>query len=248
MASHRSQKGSKTSQKKQRAIPSTECVIFDGDDTLWSTMPLYEAAKSDFQTLMRRFDPEFDLSELEIIDSNNVDKYGFCKERFATSMIDTYRALANRKRRTPSRVIEERVKKIANRVFIQTAPVFAEASRVLESLSRFRLVLLTKGDRRVQASRITDSGLKHYFHRIYITPVKGTDEFRHIIAQEQVRPSMTWSVGDSFRSDIKPALTVGLNAIWIHRDTWLFESEGQPSEQIGFHRCGSLEAILTIIR
>ncbi len=74
-------------------------VIFDGDDTLWETMPLCAGAKGRFYGLMgaagfdrgaaeERFEERF-----EEIDRANVERFVFSHERFPRSMVETYKEL-----------------------------------------------------------------------------------------------------------------------------------------------------------
>jgi hypothetical protein len=54
-------------------------VVFDGDDTLWRTMPLYTEAKARFFALMARAVGDSDgyEREFEERDHRNVAKWGF---------------------------------------------------------------------------------------------------------------------------------------------------------------------------
>ncbi len=75
---------------------SSAGIIFDGDDTLWETAPLYARAKKEFFARMSSlgFDPLEVKKTFQLIDIANVDRLGFSKERFPTSMAETYRLLA----------------------------------------------------------------------------------------------------------------------------------------------------------
>src|SRR4051794_22098441 len=63
-------------------------VIFDGDDTLWRTMPLYTASKQRFFALMDNlgFDSKAVENDFEARDIKNVSAWGFTVERFRRSM------------------------------------------------------------------------------------------------------------------------------------------------------------------
>ena len=58
-------------------------VIFDGDDTLWETMPLYTEAKQRFYDLMAAagFDRGTAEERFEAIDHANVERFGFSQVR-----------------------------------------------------------------------------------------------------------------------------------------------------------------------
>jgi putative hydrolase of the HAD superfamily len=92
---------------------------------------------------------------------------------------------------------------------------------------RFRLILLTKGDFTVQESRIEGSGLKDFFCSIRILPHKSVEDFRRAILDNELDAGASWSIGNSLKSDINPALAVGLSAIWIPHDTWDAEVDAE---------------------
>jgi FMN phosphatase YigB (HAD superfamily) len=41
----------------------------------------------------------------------------------------------------------------------------------------------------------------------------------------KLEPSHVWSVGNSLRSDILPAIAVGANAVLVNRGTWLYDTD-----------------------
>src|ERR1700688_1563795 len=67
-------------------------VIFDGDDTLWDTMPIYTRIKNKFFVLMAR--EGFDATKVEEFfeqrDIQNVSRWGFARKRFQISMLETF--------------------------------------------------------------------------------------------------------------------------------------------------------------
>ena len=71
-------------------------VIFDGDDTLWSTEPLYDDARAAAAEIVER--AGLDAGEWERlerdIDVQNVQRFGLSSERFPTSCVEAYQTLA----------------------------------------------------------------------------------------------------------------------------------------------------------
>src|SRR5205823_6619790 len=86
-----------------------------------------------------------------------------------------------------------------------------------------KLALLTKGDLDVQRRRIARSGIADMFDVIHIVGEKLTAAFRNIVADLKVEPKDAWSVGNSIRSDILPAVDAGLRAVWIDAHVWEHE-------------------------
>jgi putative hydrolase of the HAD superfamily len=225
-----------------------QCIIFDGDDTLWRTMPLYDRAKQQFQRAMVRigYDPLTAVGHLDALDCKNVEAYGFSKMRFPLSVVEAYRSLCAQRGIPTSRRAENYLRRSARRVFGHRAPLVPNATAVLQSLQHAHLVLLTKGERSVQRRRIAQSGLRRLFGSVYIVPKKEPKTFEQIVMAQGVQLRHTWSVGDSLRSDVLPALEAGLNAIWVPANTWLYEHTAH-SEHPRLHVCQSLAQIPALI-
>ena len=208
-------------------------VVFDGDDTLWRTMPLYTEAKARFFALMARafLHPEGIESEFEERDHRNVAKWGFTVERFRNSMVETYREHVLAVGISPELKREEEISRIAASVARRRAPLVPYVRQALTRLSvSCRLVLLTKGEYELQRRRVMASGLEGLFEKVIIVDHKDVATFRQLAVELKVKSDRVWSVGDSMRSDVKPALAAGLRAVWIPQQTWSYEEADSGSE------------------
>lgn len=224
-------------------------LIFDGDDTLWRTMPLYDEAKRQFFHLMRTqgFAAEAVEKYFEERDRSNIKSLGFSRRRFGLSMLQTYRQFARVHRRAINKSIDRQIITIRNEIFDARPKLAPFARAVLESLaSRNRLVLLTKGTKRVQLHRVSSSGLRRFFERIFVVKDKNNATFKQLLHTLKANPSNAWSVGDSLRSDINPAIRRGLNVVWIPNRNWRYEEDVLLSSR-RFHKVQSLRQIVGII-
>ncbi len=234
--------------KPHKLKPCT--VIFDGDDTLWDTMPIYTRAKNRFFKLMQR--RGCDRRKVEEFfderDANNVALWGFSRKRFWMSMLGTYEHFRQDAKGRGVSEVREEIAKLSDKVFVEAAGTMPYAGQVLSLLGRTcRLILLTKGDRAVQKQRLEASRLKNHFDEIVIVSHKDPDTFRRLVLKHHLQPSLTWSVGNSLRSDINPALVAGLRAIWVPRRTWSYEDE-QAVQRTGVIRVSSLRSVPRIIQ
>ena len=201
-------------------------VIFDGDDTLWDTMPTYTRIKNKFFVLMAR--EGFDATRVEEFfeqrDIQNVSRWGFARKRFQISMLETFKHFHRQAHGHTRNLDKGRIARLADSVFAQPTRRLPYAESVLRKLQPWcRLLLLTKGDRGVQKRRLASSGLEKYFRTVQIVAHKNEQSFRRLIRTQRLDASTTWSIGNSLRSDVTPALAVGMNAIWIPRATWAYE-------------------------
>lgn len=214
--------------ERRTAVEKIGALVFDGDDTLWYTMPLYRSAKKDFFDIMHSqgFDRSHVEESFERIDARNVKRLGFTGKRFRASMLQTYRAFCKRSHRTPTRRLERQISRIASSTSRGRPAVAPSARTTLTQLRKhYRLFLLTKGEPSVQRRRIEDSGLKELFDGIVIVPHKEPQTFSRLLAAHKCLPRHAWSIGNSIKSDINTAIRAGLKTIWIPNETWRYEEE-----------------------
>lgn len=224
-------------------------VLFDGDDTLWSTMPLYVEAKRLFATKVAHCvsSAKEAIDYLDSVDEANVSSMGFTPRRFSHSLVQSYRELCSRHGVAVDYAVECELLRCAEGISNTSAITMPDAVPVLLRLAcRCDLMLMTKGDPEVQERRISDSGLRDYFVGIYVFPGKSEKQFEAVLAEQKCSPDNAWSVGNSVRSDINPALRVGMAAIWIPYVTWRHE-EAPLVPQARLFVCESLSAAADVI-
>ncbi len=221
-------------------------LILDADDTLWENNVFYEEATDAFTERMARegFDPQRARETLARIEHERVPIYGYAPQEFARSLVLTYQHLCQEDGRPPRPEVEAEVEAIGNRVVEYPIILLDGVAETVAALScRCRLFLLTKGDPQVQRSKVERSGLAPHFEAIHIVPEKGPDVLRDLLARHNLDPRRTWMVGNSPRSDVNPALAVGIGAIYIpyHRP-WSFEEVpvADPERVITLHRFADL--------
>jgi len=222
-------------------------VIFDGDDTLWSTEPLYDDARAAAAAIVEQ--AGLDAGKWEDlereIDVQNVQRFGLSSERFPTSCVEAYETLAKESHRPVDASVVERIRHAATSVFRRRAPLVPAARSTLERLrSRYRLVLLTQGDRAVQEKRIADSGLADLFERTEIVSQKTVDVLRRLLDELGADPAATWFVGNSIASDVNPAIGAGLHAVWVDAHVWEHERREDLLRSKLVHPAKQLEDVL----
>ena len=77
-----------------------------------------------------------------------------------------------------------------------------------------------------QSGKIERSGLRKYFAAAEIVDEKNFATYEALVEKYELDREKTWMIGNSPKSDINPALAVGLNAVFVpHGDTWILEHE-----------------------
>jgi putative hydrolase of the HAD superfamily len=195
------------------------------------------------------FDGKKVKMEFEKIDIANVKNLGFSRKRFPKSMSDTYRALCFEEGRPISEAAVERFVDIALSTFGKKPRFFPGTVDVLRKLSKWnlKLILATKGDPEVQREKMVNLNLNHYFNRIYVFTEKGEQEFVQIVNECSINPALSWSIGNSIRSDVNPALKIGMKAIWLERRSWSYELE-QPVDRERLFRAKSMKEVINILK
>lgn len=210
----------------ERGTSTKPVIIFDGDDTLWETEPLYDRARCAVATTVsaRGLDPDrWDLLE-RVIDVANVERFGLSAKRFPTSCVEAYRRLASDEGLAADQELESAIWEAANSVFSQTAPLMPGAREVLSFLGQsYRLVLLTQGDIIIQRRRIEQSGLVDFFEQRVIVERKSSSVLSDVLHQLNAVPESSWVIGNSIPSDINPAIALSMNAIWLDTHVWEHE-------------------------
>jgi putative hydrolase of the HAD superfamily len=113
--------------------------------------------------------------------------------------------------------------------------LYPHAREVLAELedSGYNLYLYTGGDPDIQIQKLVQSGLDRYFRpdRRFVTPFKDKIRLQQLIRSFGIPPSAAWMVGNSLRSDILPALELGLTAIHIpESEPWEYDHAVIPED------------------
>jgi putative hydrolase of the HAD superfamily len=227
-------------------------VVFDGDDTLWWTEHLYDDARIRAGRLVAGCGLDaLKWDEVErALDVHNVSRFGLSRERFPTSCVEAYEQVAELSGMPVNTDIRAAIWEAADSVFTRGAPVVEGAVEVLQEVAQMsRVVLLTKGDQEIQQHRLESSGLEHLFDRVVIVPTKSAEQFRFILQMFSVSPQGSWSVGNSWRSDIEPAIGIGMHGIWIDAHVWEYERHKvSPDNHDAAHVARSLREVPAILR
>lgn len=218
-------------QRGSAAVPpprvQRQVIIFDADDTLWFTAPSYAAVLDECQAIIESAGLS-GAAWRELHVKNDVALTATMHLSRAQFPLAARRAaieLMNQSGKNAPPDLADRVEACAKTVFEKPLPLLPGVEAALASLRRqgHHLVLLTKGDHGVQEPRIIKSGLGPHFHQISIVSEKSAKIFAQIARRAGVSPGECWSVGNSLPSDINPALSAGMKAIWIDAEVWAYE-------------------------
>jgi len=207
-------------------LPGRQHLVIDADDTLWENNIYFERAFDEFcdflaHSKMTATEVRAVLDEIETV-NNKIHGYGTAN--FARNLAECYHKLAERDLKPEDL---RRVMSFAEQIVHHPIEIISGVEETLEYLStRHDLTLFTKGNPEEQKLKLDRSGLVIYFGHTAIVKEKNAASYTALIHERSFERSRTWMIGNSPKSDINPALEVGINAVFVpHQHTWRLEHE-----------------------
>ena len=197
-------------------------IAFDADDTLWDCQSHFEAVENHLYRLIAPY-CEAPAKELFQTESGNMADLGYGCKAFTISIIETALRVAGDHLSTEQ--LSDLLSHSKSLLHLPATPL-PEVEETLQRLQAYpyRLVVFTKGELQDQENKLHRSGLARYFSHVEITSNKTEQEFLQLCEHLDILPSQLLMVGNSLKSDIAPALTIGASAIHIpFHVTWQLE-------------------------
>lgn len=209
-----------------RRYSDPQVLLVDADDTLWENNIYFEQAIADFMHFLNHQEMSHKEVRLVIneVERETILERGYGYHSFAHSLVKTFERLSTR---PVTAELHQTIWNFALRITQYPIKLLEGVPETLNYLSgRHHLILMTKGDITEQSAKVERSGLKEYFAAVEIVAEKNAATYQDVVARYQLLPDSTWMVGNSPKSDINPALSAGLNAVFVpHDQTWILEHE-----------------------
>lgn len=207
-------------------------VIFDLDDTLVHCNKYFDLILGQYFELMTDWFSNSGIVTSEIrskqveIDVETVSTSGLASENFPKSLIATYRYFCAKYDRPADPLQEQQLMKLGLSVYDQEIEAYPGMVETLDTLKQdgHDLYLYTGGDDTIQQRKIEQMKLDVYFDdRIFIRQHKNVESLESILRTYPFDRSRTWMIGNSLRTDVLPALTAGINSIYLkQQNEWLY--------------------------
>jgi len=217
-----------------------ENILFmDLDDTFIYTAYHYKAADAhELQYFVDFFRGDISgleeiLKKEEELDKENVKKFGFTMPRFPTSWVQTFKYFCDKNGRKYSKKNLIEVESLAKIAFQIENDIKPNTAEVLDFLleQKDELILYTRGDYEHQIAKVKANDLDKWFSedRIVVVPNKTPEFIRKLVGNR--KKDKVYGIGDSYTSDIVPAIEAGIKAIYIPADTWAYENHNNSLEE-----------------
>lgn len=204
-------------------------------------------------------DPQTVLRMQEETDVSMRREYGFRTDRFPSSWVRTYTALAIKYGRPVDPLVCQRLLTVAGQFKDGPFKLFDGALELLTWLHpRYERVLVTEGDRLVQNNKLDVVGLRPYLEDIYITGQGDDDRVVYpdkaaalSVALDGSDPTECFVCGDSRGSEIRAGIAMGIPSIWLHGlngNTWIAaDAELDPRTHYTVQSLDQVPALLECI-
>ncbi len=223
-------------------------VAFDADDTLWDCQSWFDEVEHRCGDLLRPWATQEEVTQsLFNTERGNMELLGYGTKAFTISLVENAVKVTNGE--ITGDIVLKLIALGKSLLQFPTTPL-PEVKETLQRLSddgRYRLVVFTKGELLDQEGKLKRSGLGQYFEYMETVSNKGKDEYVALCDHLDITPEEMVMVGNSFRSDIAPALAVGCYAVHIpYHVVWELEkSEEFPHEHL--RKISRFSELLTIL-
>ena len=210
-------------------------LAFDADDTLWDSQSWFDDVDRRCCELLSPWATPREVSEgLVNTERKNLLLTGYGTKAFTLSLIEN--AVRVTREQLTGDIVQQLLDMGKELLEFPTTPL-PEVEETLKRLAeqrRYRLVVFTKGELMDQEAKLQRSGLEQYFSHMETVSNKTEREYRQLCENLGVAPEQTVMIGNSFRSDIAPALAAGAWAVHIpYHVVWAMEkSEEFPHERL----------------
>lgn len=222
--------------KSMEKLKDIRAIAFDADDTLWALQNYFEDVEHEYCELLSAYGKEKEISAaLFETESRNMADLGYGCKAFTLSLVENAIRVSHGK--VEANVIAQILDLGKSLLHLDAKPlegVEATLARIREMRTgqedgssgerRYKLAVFTKGELMDQENKLWRSGLQRYFDVVSIVSDKKPEAYRRLCREMEVKPEELLMVGNSFKSDIAPALKIGASAVHIpFHTTWAHE-------------------------
>ncbi len=204
-------------------------IAFDADDTLWDCQSHFEKVERRLCEVLESWcGAEEAAAALFDTERSNMQQLGYGSKAFTISLMET--ALRKSRHQLSPAVLAELVG-MGKALGDMPATPLPGVLSTLQQLHQLwvkqcnrQMVVFTKGELLEQEHKLERSGLKPLFTDSFVVSNKDEDAYRLLCHRLRVEPGQLLMVGNSFKSDVAPALNIGAYAAHIpYHVVWQLE-------------------------
>ena len=199
-----------------------QTLIFDLDDTLINSNKYFIKAENEFVKQLKEWFQKVPIEEIKEkhkeFHLKYLEEYGLYSLKYPETLEATYvyfcKKYNKELRNTEIKLIHE----IGQSLFKFKVEPLPNMYKVLKKLKAdgHQLFLYTGGDIENQCRKITQLDLEPFFEEgVFIFENKSKIALQKVLNQISAEKKSTWLIGNSLKTDIKQAIDLGINAIYI---------------------------------
>jgi putative hydrolase of the HAD superfamily len=222
-------------------------IGFDADDTLWINEPFFQNVEKKFCKMLVPYRSEDETSkELFKTEMQNLRFYGYGAKGFILCMIETALRLSDGKISTE---IVSEILDLGKTLLDMPVQLIDGVEKTLQLLhTKYKLVLVTKGDLLDQERKLKKSGIAGYFHHIEIISEKRETNYQKLLEHLDIKPAEFLMVGNSVKSDILPVTNIGAKAIHIPFEViWQHEQQHDTLKTGAYYSVSGISEIIGLL-
>jgi putative hydrolase of the HAD superfamily len=203
-------------------------LFFDADDTLWDDQGKLQKVEKEIEEMLDGLlgkETNFQAKFIET-EHRNIPKIGFGFHSYLFSMAEIYfRELEYHEFKHE---FIERINSLITSYIHDVPSLFTTVLDTLQELrSRgYKLHIITRGIRQEQMEKIRKASLIDLFDTIHVVDKKNVDTYKQIMSGVSAVSEKSCMIGNSIKSDIKPALEAGMLAVFIPTiNQWEYDKE-----------------------
>lgn len=199
-----------------KRFDNVRAIAFDADDTLWDCQSHFDRVEHRYCELLSAYGNSDAISAaLFETESGNMADLGYGCKAFTISLVEN--AIKVSRGRVSGATIAEIISLGKSLLRLDATPLdgVAETLERLHDADRYRLAVFTKGELLDQENKLHRSGLWRWFDHVSIVSNKNEQAYLSLCRALAVSAGELVMVGNSFKSDIAPALAVGCKAVHV---------------------------------
>lgn len=197
-------------------------VFFDLDHTLWD----FELnSKLTFKKIFAEYQIEISLDDfLEVYIPLNRKFWTLYRKEKITKEELRFRRLHQTFEELGKKVDDEEINRLSE-TYINVLSTFgntlANAKEILNYLRpNYKLHIITNGFHEIQRNKIQNAGIENFFEVVMDSEIAGVKKpnpkiFKMALAEAQTLPEKSVMIGDDLEADIKGAINIGMQAIFL---------------------------------
>ena len=203
-------------------LREVELLAFDADDTLWDCQSHFNKVEDDYFSLLAPYGERDQLYEkFFATEQGNMATLGYGSKAFTISLVENAIRVSHG---TISAQNISRIIDLGKSLLEMPSDPLPGVEETLDKLGHLRKIVFTKGEIIEQENKLRRSGLLKYFADVVVVSDKTEESYWRICRMWSLAPRNLIMIGNSFKSDIAPALSIGSYAMYIpYHVTWRME-------------------------